>query len=470
MSLFFSGKKTIKDVYNEVAENYLADNRPWIIGYSGGKDSTVTAQIVWKSLLKIREEGKPLHKPVYVIASDTLVETPVISKHVDINLELIKIAAEEQGLPIFAHKVLPVVTDTFWVNLIGRGYPAPMIKFRWCTDRLKIRPVNEFIVSKVSEFNEAIIVLGARKSESQTRAQVLSKEERKIQGTQFTRHPTLVGAYVYTPIEDFTADDVWTYLIQVESLWGGDHHRLLTIYKNANAGECPLVIDESTPSCGSTRFGCWVCTVVKQDRSMEAMIDKGQEWMIPLLEYRDMLYGTQAPERKHEFRDYKRRDGRVYFTKDKRIIHGPYKMDFRKEFLRRLLSIEREINRNIKFSMISKDELKEIRRIWITEEQDWEDSVNKIYEQVYEERLIEPTDYEAVFTGDDFLLLDAICEKHDIPTKLVAKLIDIEKEYEGLRRRHQIFKRMESVLSQEWRSKEQILEEMLPERESIDNQ
>ena len=58
------------------------------------------------------------------------------------------------------------------------------------------------------------------------------------------------------------------------------------MYQGATSGgECPLVVDTSTPSCGTSRFGCWVCTLVDQDRSMEAMIANDEEkvWMTPLV-------------------------------------------------------------------------------------------------------------------------------------------------------------------------------------------
>src|SRR5205823_7980843 len=138
-------------------------------------------------------------------------------------------------------------------------------------------------------------------AESATRAQVMSLH--RIKGTRLSRHSSLPSAFVYTPIADFSVDDVWTYLLQVPSPWGSNNRDLVTLYRNAQAGECPLVVDRTTPSCGNSRFGCWTCTVVERDKSMEAMIDAGQEWMEPLLELRDWLAATQDPARKREFRE-----------------------------------------------------------------------------------------------------------------------------------------------------------------------
>jgi DNA sulfur modification protein DndC len=65
----------------------------------------------------------------------------------------------------------PEVTDSFWVNMIGRGYPAPHSKFRWCTERMKIKPADKFILSKVAKHGEVVLILGQRRAESATRAQ-----------------------------------------------------------------------------------------------------------------------------------------------------------------------------------------------------------------------------------------------------------------------------------------------------------
>jgi DNA sulfur modification protein DndC len=77
-------------------------------------------------------------------------------------------------MPFTAEIVMPRLEDTFWVNMIGRGYPAPYRRFRWCTDRLKIQPANRFIEEKVDHCSEVVLVLGVRRAESATRAQVMS--------------------------------------------------------------------------------------------------------------------------------------------------------------------------------------------------------------------------------------------------------------------------------------------------------
>ncbi len=60
-----------------------------------------------------------------------------------------------------------------------KGYPAPRIKFRWCTGKLKIDPSNRFIRNVVRASGETILILGIRKAESTRRAVGMTKLEKK---------------------------------------------------------------------------------------------------------------------------------------------------------------------------------------------------------------------------------------------------------------------------------------------------
>ena len=250
--------KSIEQHADEVRELYLGDAVPWVIGYSGGKDSSAVLQLIWNSLKSLPESERK--KPVHVISTDTLVEQPLVSSWVDVSLARMRIAAAEQSLPIIPHKLTPEVEDSFWVNLIGKGYPAPRNKFRWCTERLKIRPSNKFIREVVRQNGEAILVLGTRKAESQKRALTMARHEANRVRDRLSPNASLSNSLVYTPIEDWSNDDVWLYLMQVKNPWGHDNKTLLGMYQGASeGGECPLVVDTTTPSCGASRFGCWVC-------------------------------------------------------------------------------------------------------------------------------------------------------------------------------------------------------------------
>ena len=446
---------TLDDIHREIQEVYLKNARPWVIGYSGGKDSTTALQLVWYALAELPPEERKY--PVYVISSDTLVETPVIVSYITGTLERIETIAREQKMPFETSLVHPKTEDTFWVSLIGKGYPAPYNRLRWCTDKMKIQPANRFILDKASKYGEVILVLGVRKGESATRDQVMNLHQMK--NSLLLRHSKLANAFIYAPIVDFSLNDVWIYLLSNSPPWGGDHKQLVTLYRNANGqGECPLVVDETTPSCGNSRFGCWTCTVVSKGHSMEGLIDSGEDWMLPLLEFREILMETQDPERKAEFREHRRRNGRVTVDNGK-LIRGPYTLEFCKELLRKLLETQQEvrvIGPDPNIELITYAELEEIRKIWRTERQDWADAVPKIYAEVIGDRewIVDDT---TSFTEKDKEILATVCNEKGIPVTLVAKLLDTERQMDGMSRRAGIQSRINAIFHEDWESEEEVL-------------
>ncbi|WP_421377980.1 DNA phosphorothioation system sulfurtransferase DndC [Bacillus salacetis] len=309
-SLFNEEKTVLEESKDEIKKVYLSDERPWVVGYSGGKDSTVVVQLVFEALKELPAEE--LTKKIYVISSDTLVETPLIIQSINQTLRKIQEKALELGLPIETHKVKPVVEQSFWLNIIGKGYPSPNQQFRWCTDRLKIDPANQFITDKVSSFGEVIMVLGVREDESATRANVIRSHT--VEGKVLMRHSTLSNAYVYAPIKRFSLDDVWDYLLSNPSPWGDDNFELHRLYQDSSSGECPLVVDktvkESAGSCGNSRFGCWVCTVVNEDKALSGFIQSGHDWMKPLLNFRNWLSSIRDDRSR---RMKYRMNGQIYF-------------------------------------------------------------------------------------------------------------------------------------------------------------
>ena len=357
-------REFLQELKARIQDLYLADAVPWVVGYSGGKDSSATLQLVWIALDELEPEQR--HKPVHVISTDTLVEQPIVAAWVNQSLELMKKAAIEQELPIEPHRLTPKIEDSYWVNLIGRGYPAPRPTFRWCTSRLKIEPSNRFITDVVRRNGEAILVLGTRKAESSQRASNMSRYEQKRVRDWLSPNASLPNSLVFSPIEEWTNDDVWFYLMQVRNPWGRSNKDLLAMYRGASAdNECPLVVDTSTPSCGSSRFGCWVCTVVMSDKSMLAMIQNDDEksWMAPLLEFRDEIGRLNElgyiDDREH--RDFRRMNGLITLHRG-RSVHGPYTKERREHLLRRLLETQEQVRNDgpadvAELKLISDEEL-----------------------------------------------------------------------------------------------------------------
>ena len=452
--------RTLNDIYLEIQNVYLSDSRPWIIGFSGGKDSTTALQLTWYAISGLPKNSRT--KPIYVISSDTLVETPIIVGHVDSTLDKINRTALDQEMPFRAQKVRPITPETFWTNLIGRGYPAPTKTFRWCTERMKIRPADRFILDKVSQHGEVVLVLGVRKSESMTRAQVMSLYE--IKGSPLSRHSKFSGTYVYTPIKDFSIDDVWGYLLQTPSPIGNNNRDLLALYQSANSGECPLVVDKTTPSCGNSRFGCWVCTVVAQDKTIEGLIDSGQEWMEPLQQIRNFLASTQSPEVKRLYREYRGRNGTVRHHRNGSgsISPGPYTLNFCKEVLTKVLQAQLQVRKtgpDPNLTLITPEELHEIRRLWRTERGDWQDSVPMIYHEVTGEDLTWVRDDIGYFTSEEAKYLEELCTASGVPSQLVIKLLTAEQSAQGMRRRSSIYPKIDKILREEWRPEGELVKE-----------
>lgn len=341
----------------ELREEYLSAHlHPWIVGFSGGKDSTLLAHLVFEMLLDLPPDDR--HRQIHIVSNDTLVESPVLMDHIDQNLDGMQAAAKNLGLPVCAEKTKPPLTQTFWVNLIGRGYPAPNQHFRWCTDRMKIRPTSDYIRQKAASTGTTVLLLGVRTQESSARAAII---RRYSNGERLHPHGKLRGCLVFRPILDFTSDDVWLTLLQrKQSPWGEFYRDLFTLYRNAEGGECPTMTDKSeSASCGtsSARFGCWTCTVVNKDRSLAGMVQAGFENLEPLMDFRDWLASIRNdPKRRMSVR----RNGRTQLKADGTLIPGPFTLAARKEILLKLQETQAEVGR----FLVSDEEVGLIRRIW----------------------------------------------------------------------------------------------------------
>ena len=342
----------VRAVLGQLTEHYqdTSDPRPWVVAFSGGKDSTLVAHLVFEAVQRVRPSRRT--RPIFLLSSDTQVETPAISEFVASQLTTIAEGAGSLGLPLTSHLVRPEVSETFWVKLIGYGYPAPTRNFRWCTDRLKIRPSNAFLLEQIAEHGSVLVLVGSRAAESGSRARSIQKHI--ATGGVINPHSTIKGAWMWAPIRELTTDEVWEYLALTPAPWGGHHRRLQNLYKEANSGECALVLDETTKPCGNSRFGCWVCTVVDRDKSIEGFIGSGRseytgmanmrDWLIELREDVDGMY-----------RESVRRNGAVG--------NGPLRLDVREQVLERLLGLQSDLGEEL----ITPEEIALIKQVWISD-------------------------------------------------------------------------------------------------------
>lgn len=431
----------ISEIIDELLDQYQENdryNRPWIIGFSGGKDSTVLLTLTWLALLKAKENDIELKRQVYVVCNDTMVENPIIEEYVTNVLKLIQNAAKEQGLPIIVKQTTPAIEDTFWCCVIGKGYPAPNNAFRFCTEKMKIKPTSNFITDQVAENGEAIILIGTRLSESQHRAQSIKKHE--IKGHRLSKHPLNANTYTYAPIKNLMLEEVWWIINAIPSPWGFDNRTLFKIYADASADdyECPTVVtDDSHRSCGQSRFGCWICTVVKEDKSMAALIQNGVEWMKPLLDFRNRLVENRNVS---QYRYSTRRNGQNAVDETGHN-QGNYTIEYRADLLRELLQIQKNTQKyRASFDLITSQELIAIQIMWYRDGHFYP-TVNSIYHDIYGYDL--PNDNIGL---QERLLLEDSCNnaKH---YKLIQELLALQKNKTLLMKKYGLQSDIEDRLS-----------------------
>lgn len=434
--------RRIEYIIDEILDQYMyADKtfRPWIIGFSGGKDSTVLLTLVWLALRKIKDNITvpfQLRRPIYVVCNDTLVENPIISTYVNEVLSQIEKKAREEDLPIFVRKTIPKLEDSFWVNVIGKGYPVPNTAFRWCTDKMKIKPTARFITEQVDECGEAIILIGTRKAESATRARSIKKHE--IHGRRLTRHTLLHNTFVYSPIKELMLEEVWYIINAVPCPWGSDNKVLFNIYLDASADdyECPTVVtDKSHGSCGQSRFGCWICTVVKDDKSMKSLIKNGREWMQPLYDFRLEL---DAERNNIENRMPFRRDGN-------RAVNdmGPYVFSYRAKILRRLLEVQFELQKHdASIKLITDQELIAIQVNWYRDF-NFGYQVSDIFNSIYEGQFSMEESTKNKLEAD---LMREVCANNPEEGELIEQLLLLQKSKSLMQRRRGLKNEIESRL------------------------
>lgn len=341
-------QRHIEDTRVQLRQMYAKDDRPWVVAFSGGKDSTVVLQLVYELLTEL---GKEAHKPIFVMSSDTRVEAPNVSTYLHETLSSIEAHAAAAELPLEVRLIEPTPEQSFWGKLLGHGYPSPTRWFRWCTSNMKIKPARAAIDSITERYGSAILLLGTRTDESSARSARIQAREVTARG--LNPHHEIPDTLVATPIVNWTTDQIWDYLFSHNPPpWGSSHDYLLSLYRQAAGGECPVVLDLATPSCGGSRFGCWTCTVVKEDKSLQGFIQSGEEWMKPLNDFRDRL---KAVRELPEWRAPHRRNGASG--------PGPFLPEKRQLLLQELLSLEQRIGK----PLISDAEIEYIQQAWNAE-------------------------------------------------------------------------------------------------------
>ena len=446
------------EAFNEIIEEmrlvYLHDQRPWMLGFSGGKDSTLLCQLTFEMLKTLKPEER--HKKIYIVTSDTMVENPIVKAYMHRMSEAINRASQAEQLNVEAHILYPETRQTFWSLVIGLGYPTPEAPgFRWCTERLKINPSNKFTYDTIKKDGEIVILLGVRKAESAARSKSISSHE--IEGKLLSPHVSIPKAYVYNPLTEIPNSVVWEYLLKGDAMsaWGTDNKYLFNLYQGENLGEEQSVVGEidkdKIPITGNSRFGCWCCTMVKEDKSLQNFIDHGAEELKPLRRFRNWLVDLRATP---EARDWRRRNGTVYFNAVGEFGRGPFTLESRKLILKDLLKLEIETG----FELITIEELKMIDKMWEDEGDLTRRALVDIYYEVKGVRLPWDQFKHAKYDGETVNSISALCEKYDVPFELVSKLLIAVDNTKFYTRSAVSAREIEKIMNQGWLHYEKIQE------------
>lgn len=313
---------------HEIARLLKDLGQPITIAYSGGKDSSAVLKLIWSSACILGNQCPDIQ----VVYCDTEVENIIVDRFVKYTLERLEAEAKRENLPITCKVIFPKVGQSFFVRMIGRGYVPPTRSFRWCTSDIRIRPFRNFL----QEGNiEKFIAVGTRFGESKQRDRSLSKiydNNRKFLQRQVENFSQ---ATLITPIIDYSTEDVWEALCEIQKPEAVSATRLSRIYKEGS-GECPAIRDFKDKPCTKARFGCWTCTVVRRDRSAEKMIEAGHEELRPFYEFRAWLASIRNDE---NLRCKRRRNGSEGL--------GPFTIAAREMLLERLMELEELTGRPI---------------------------------------------------------------------------------------------------------------------------
>lgn len=188
---------------------------------------------------------------------------------------------------------------------------------------------------------------------------------------------------------------------------------------------------------------------------MTAMIqnDDEKEWMLPLLELRNSLDSRDDSGHRNDrhLRDFRRLRGNVELFKD-RSIPGPYTQSSREHWLRKVLETQQWLRKKgpehvRQIELISLAELHEIRRIWVVDKHELEDSLPGIYSAVTGEEFPgRRLDDNQVFGAEEIEILKELCEGDLLHFELTRELLDVEGRYRTMARRAGLYEALERTI------------------------
>lgn len=361
----------------EIQSLYQNDSRPLYIGYSGGKDSSVVLSLVSEAIRTLPAENRT--KPIYVLFSDTLMEMPPVIGQIKNAIKKFIDYVAEHNLPFIFHCVEPEFKNRYWNQIIGKGATLPRSDMRWCTQKMKIDPMEAMVESVLNKHFGYIALTGARKDEGEDRRERLERNAVKP-GSKMKVHADK-RCNLFCPIEDWTMEDVWNHIYSTSENWV-NANALGVMYSEAagDGDECTTVLEGGDagqkPGCSkSARYGCWSCSIFASQNGDKTLLNlmERYSYLSHMNNFRNWLV-QYRDGRWDECRDvYNHGNGyvRLQYSYDNprfgMTCPGGYSLEFRKEILRRLLDTEAKVNETYKIRLIEDEDLNYIQHLWLKE-------------------------------------------------------------------------------------------------------
>lgn len=285
-------------------ERVLREGRPCVVAWSSGKDSSCCMNLLLNAAINVMQEGYTC-PPLAVSHSDTSVENPVVRALADGELAKIKQFADTHGIPLDIRIGKPTLAACFTTRVVGgRALPPFPGTNRDCSSSWKVLPAERNIRLFTADHKRGpkepgvVTIIGTRSTESAARAINTAARKETAHEVWYSAK----GEARLSPILDWSTDDVWTYIGECAAGLHpsySDFGDVMDFYRDAGASSCVVVADmkaaASSKACGA-RGGCWTCTAVSADKSVENMLEQNPgkyPYLLPLLRVRDFMADTQ---------------------------------------------------------------------------------------------------------------------------------------------------------------------------------
>lgn len=313
LSLFENARLTLEESLELTAQSldaYGRENPHWMIAYSGGKDST-SLLVAVDHLITTGRVQRP--QSITLIYADTRMELPPLHNSAMGLLEHF----ENKGYNV--RIALPAMDERFYVYMLGRGVPPPKNRFRWCTNWIKLKPMQRVHDELEATHGKMLLLTGMRIGESAMRdariAMSCSKDGAECGHGWFQQN--LKGPNKLAPILHWRLCNIWDWLLHAKEL-GYPTGMIAEAYGGDEAEEI------------NARTGCIACPLASRDVALEAVIALPQwQYLAPLTHLRPLWEELRKPHNR-----LRKPDGRM----------GPLTFAARMWALEQVLKIQQAVN------------------------------------------------------------------------------------------------------------------------------